>query len=184
MSTFATHKVYSRPATLEEAYIICDHLIKASVAGFVKKHHCDYEDALSDANFAMIAAYNGHNPEKGSFGARVCHEVWCGMMDGLRLKAKHYERYPTKNVKLENLEKKQKNNIHNFVIDLSEDAKSVVDLLFDLDSNYKPSKSRKKLLYDALVEIGWTASRIVESFKEISISIGDRCPRRYKPEQA
>jgi hypothetical protein len=183
MSKSTVNRVYEKPATLDEAYRACEHLILSSVAGFVKKHNIDYDVAMERAYFGLMESWQRYDSSKGSFGATVCYLVWVHMMEEVKERTKRSERLPTCHMDMKHLTKRTRHSLEDFKERLTtEDAKSVVQLLFDLDSTAAPGKNRHKLLNEALVEAGWAATRIIETFREIGAAIMEQCPRRSKKE--
>lgn len=160
-------RVYDRPATIDEAYARCHHLIKYSVRGFLKRHGGDPEETLARANLSFLEAYYDHHPERGTFGKRVCFLAWCYMMDGYRADLNYQNRYPKSEAEPRHLSSRPPGfDLERFTSELSEDAQQALQVALDLPGKGR-GRSWQQTLVEALSAQGWTGARIVESIQEI-----------------
>jgi hypothetical protein len=167
------NRVYDKAESLTQAYEDCKHLVESTHRGFISKHRgaVDPDEALSDAFIGFLYAYEHYNPEKGSFGAKVCSEVKFAMVDGLRNKARRKKHFPVDTIEVDSLRHKRCFNEREFLLDLSEDAQVVVQVLYSLEVESERIKTYKRKLLRALGEMGWTAARVVESLRELGEAI-------------
>jgi hypothetical protein len=170
-STQIEGRVFDRASSLTEAYEQCKHLVESTHRGFIYKHRCDPDEAFSDAFIGFLYAYEHYKPEKGSFGAKVCAEVYFAMWDGLREKAKRRKHFPVDTIEVDSIRQRRHSNQRAFLMDLSDDAQIVIKVLYSLEVESERVKTYKKMLRRTLGEMGWTAARIVEAWRELGEAI-------------
>ena len=147
---------------------------------FRRRYGGNFDDLMSEANLHFMAAYETYDPTKGSkFTTWARFRIWICMLETVRSKmrrAKNPNRPQQEYRDLNTLAAQAKFDIESFVSDLSEDASRVVGLVMDSPQDilysirslggHSPSNIKKALL-EYLKDLGWSVSRIKESFLEI-----------------
>lgn len=152
----------SVPLALTETYSDAISVIQKTVYRFWRKYGGDIRELMAEANFHFMTAYAKYEQDKGSFDGFVSFIVFKQLLESLRLTTRRRAKLGTQQG-LEGLEEQQNTfRMFEFLEELSQDAATVVRVLFELD---QPNKGK---LRSALNNLGWTANRIAESFQEIT----------------
>jgi hypothetical protein len=150
-------------------------------------------DLMAEARRLYCEAYETYDRNRSKFSTHCWTVVWWGLMQ-LKDKACQPKRCPPNPiVQLSRFDKRGRNrdelkgqhdrpyalplpdsfhfHIKEMLADASDDAGKVIRLVLELPTNTfqvkAPKRSRRRLV-ELLLEIGWTAERIVESFREIT----------------
>jgi hypothetical protein len=169
-----------RRVALTENYTDVERLIHHTVHSFVKRFGGDYDELRSDANTLFMEADESYTEDKGSYSNHIRYRVWMGLLEDMRKRIARQNRLPRKGVDLRlyvapfarpqfdqaEVEKR-----------LSEDARAVLRLVLDspIDveasltqhGNIRTGGSWRRALREFLRDVGWSMSRVTESFNEL-----------------
>jgi RNA polymerase sigma factor (sigma-70 family) len=164
---------------VEETYSDVKKLVGDQVSKFTRRYKTDWDETCQAAGLGYAKAYQSYDPERAAFNTWVVEKVWNAMLDQLRKECLQTKRRRLRDpdVDPDAVWREGKTfDLFEFLEDLSEDAKTVVFLATEIppplkkiladreNTNPRTVKAAvKKLLLDA----GWTASRVTESFSEI-----------------
>lgn len=181
---------------------------------YIRCYGGEFEEIFSQCHLHFMNAYQTYEPDKGGFSARVTYVVWNRLIDTLRRKYTANKHIPTHLFTDEEVfsgksvlddddhqdcdtpVRRTKANTHRykpkspfslslFTTDLSDDAKKVVELVFDSptevvlmthassDKNTPTLERVKRSLGRYLISLGWDWKRIASSFKEIQTALNE-----------
>jgi hypothetical protein len=135
------------------------------------------DDLMSHSSEIFMRAHNTWDASKGKFKnwfKFLLHKIW---LERARRDAMRHARLPRKSIELERQSKFNRFDFEQFMEELSSDARFVVELATeDLERFNKANKKStmrvsagiKTAVKSTLSELGWSACRISESFKEIA----------------
>lgn len=157
-----------------------ERLVDSVVWKFIKKYGGEFEEKRADANLSFVKVCNSFDPAKGKFSTYVAMGVWQDLLEENRRLAQRLNKTGTwlRGDSLENVAKKEQNQsfVQDLLAELSEDAKTVVQLCLETpaelaqimeDKGGQPRNIRSTVK-QYLANMGWVASRISESFQEVS----------------
>lgn len=158
-----------------ESYQQTEKLIHHTCHCFQRQWGGNYEDLLSEANQGFIEAMKGFDPSRGKLSKRVRFVVW------KRLKhasAREFKRNALNKAirdekTLREVQQPKTFNLEKLMKEVSPDAAKLIKLVVDPPADIKLKKQKVKgqskwyYIHSFLREIGWSISRITESFNEI-----------------
>jgi hypothetical protein len=123
------------------------------------------EDLYSAALESFTTAYSSYAPERGTFSHWVRYKAWMGMLQELNRWRKRIlaegdpEIVPNREPRL----------IERVLHEVGDDARTVVRLIVARAPAKCPrtAATHKHAVTQILYDLGWTATRVVESFREI-----------------
>jgi hypothetical protein len=164
------------PGAIELTYLDLEQYLAKIVGSFTRKHGGEYDEWMSLARELFVDAFYYHDPAKGSFEKTVGTFVW-GRMLNYWQRQKDRARKRDKGYLLDNHPATiPEFNVGEFLEDLSGDARDVVNLVLEDAPDLRVAMAWRKVknptqvryaLKEVLRDLGWTASRIAESFTEI-----------------
>lgn len=124
------------------------------------------EDVVAEAFYLYTKQAPRYDPELGKFSTWIIFKVWQGLIDWVREQTRREIVRGGKHISLSfPVKDKDKFDLRLLLADLSDDAATIVSLVVALD---KPVKdTRKGLIKHLLSKLGWTAERVIDSFREI-----------------
>ncbi len=170
---------------LTETYSDTERLIVKIAHDFHRKYGNTYgtvEELISIGNESFMKAYNS-DKGKSSFVTWLFIQVTHGILDEIRRRTKRQKRLPESTNGLDSVsysaalaQPPLKFFLHEFLDELTDDAKLVVELVLDtpndlLEIMREDNGNRKKAsasIRQYLLGCGWTVKRIMESFAEIT----------------
>lgn len=189
---------------LDVTYQDVELLVHNTTWEFLRKYRdqcaLNFEEVSEEAQFQFVRAYWRYTPDRGSFTNYVRFLIWHELLEWLRRRVSSAIRHP----KVDSVEPRQDDEgvpvsagydnreckqiacgvycktsgstfrLMEFVQDLSDDAKAVVDITLrcPLDISYvlpeKPTPAHwRAAIAEFLGDLGWEPSRIQETFIEI-----------------
>ncbi len=160
-----------------ETYESVRPLIFSLCHRFHQRYDGDWQEICSQAHLHFMLACLSHDPAKGRLTTWVQTKVWYGLAEDRRNELRKRGTHRQVPYQLEALPDRRRNQLGEIMEELSSDAQAVVELTLGdaLDSlarerNFldqaKPTSLRNRLV-KLLLEAGWSASRILQSFHEI-----------------
>lgn len=147
---------------LTETYNDVQEIIIKTVRAFHRKYGGDIDELTGEANLHFLAAYDSYDMNFGkSFDNWVRYVIWKRLLETVRQNAKR-KKILGERVPLHQVCEEEGFNLNEFMSDLSEDATTVVRILFYSDSQ---TKTR---LQSCLKGMGWSLGKIFETFSEIT----------------
>ena len=160
-------------------------LIYGTVWQFQKQHGGDFDEMVAEANLIYIKAFMSHNPSKGKFSTWLCFCLGKGLIDFRR-----FIREENRYVSIEHFEDWGEYQIQTpprstfleLINEVSSDTKTIIDLLMEPTNELQTALMKKKsvkyyhkqaLRAHLTSVLGWSNSRIKESFQEIVEVLND-----------
>ena len=170
-------------SAISQTYKDVENLIWSVCSDFVKIYGGDIEDAVSDANLTFVKAYEKHDESKGKFNTYLVTAIWNGLISSLRsridlkkkrgvsLDAQHGDMSLAEVVEDKRTRKWDRRE---FASDLSEDAKFVLGLVFDIKKIEEVAEGKggeprnwRSTIRNYLFDLNWAAEEINASFAEL-----------------
>ncbi len=162
-------------AEITQAYEQVRPLLYSLCRRFRQRHGGEWAELISEAQEQFVAACHSNQQSRGKLITWVHHKVWYGLLESQRQRAKEWAR--RQEIYLEEVPASSRFDFQELMKDVSEDAAAVVRLMasvpFDLLVEQRgwqheaPGKNLRGVLIDFLVDAGWPAWRILETFREI-----------------
>lgn len=141
---------------------------------FQRRHGGEFSEYLSIANEAFVDSYVGHDADRASFVTWLYTCVWYALLNSVQ-KEQNRRRTLTYDSRVTDAacERKTGFDLAAALRELSEDAATVTKLCLDTPAELvelttcKTPGSAREVLRGYLRELGWTASRVRESFAEV-----------------
>ena len=163
--------------TTRETYESVRPLIFSLCRRFYQCYGGDWQEICGQAQLHFVRACHSHEPAKGRLTTWVQTKVWYGLAEDRRNELRKRGTHRQVPYQLEALPARPMNQLGDLLEELSSDARAVVELTLGdaLDSlarergfldQPKPTSLRNRLV-ELLLEAGWSAARILESFHEI-----------------
>ncbi len=157
-----------------EAYTLTRNLVYRVCSSFYRTHGGDWREIVSFANEIWIRSWRTWEPHRGGFAKRAAYKIQAGLHGKfLRPHKRDLQIFARVNQEENQMTADNAaldlNEIHTPSLplnDLSDDANTVVRLA--LDNNINGPSKRRSFMVRALLELGWTGARILESFGEIT----------------
>lgn len=178
-----------------ECYAECEHIIRATVAGFIERCGGNWDDLMAEANLAFVDGYRAfnrpefrakrgydeHNPTH--FTLNIRRWVLAQLRDYFRTKTQHRCAHK---VIVKHEEKcelfcdpKPAFNMLNFTDSLSEDARVAAQLVLDTPADLcraavargGSERNLRCLIRQHLAGLGWSSKRVNEVFEEIRLAL-------------
>ena len=162
-------------SAISESYAKVESLIYHTCHKFWQAHGGDLEEHISVANYYFVHAYNTYTNTNSSFVTWLRWCIWHGLLDEIA-KNKRAHRYRSCDTKKETYGGV---GLVDLLDDLGSDAKSIVELIFDvpdllqdliLENGNGPCALRGSLKAYLFTK-GWTKKQIGDSFSEIKEAI-------------
>lgn len=160
----------------EETYEDVQNLLYKISHRFKAKYGGEFEDLFSQANEHYLAAYNSYDSNRTKFSTWLWFTVWHAMLETMRNAARKHGQCPRDySIELTTVSLREQFDLQTFIRDVSEDAATVVKLLFEcpheISEAFAPSKVRissiRTNLVNRLLSMGWAGKRIACVFQEI-----------------
>lgn len=158
---------------LEELHKVAEPEIRKVVAWFKSQHGGDFDELLQEAELIFVDYYRHCTSEL--FEERYKQVIRWRLLDNAKKIAKEHAR--RSGADLLTIPEPRHFDLPRFIEDLSEDAAEVATLVINppqdvihaarLKRGEHDTRSLRGAVYDFLYDIGWAASRIAESIKEI-----------------
>ena len=142
---------------------------------FHARHGGEWDELVSEANECFTVAWHSYQPAKGKLTTWVHWKVWHGLLEGHRSRAKQHSRRI--DLDMARLPSRKRFDLHELVQEVSDDAAAVIELTVGTPMELllecrclqrKPKASSvRAALVDFLLDTGWSAARILETFREI-----------------
>lgn len=144
-------------------------LVRATALRFHRRYGGDLQEILQNAGLLYTQAYYRYKEERGSFARYVKFYIFRELQERLRNECSRNARLKQHQLDTDQLwrEPTEQFSLSDFVEELGQDARKVVELLF-AEPNQPHQRPTKGTLRRWLHNLGWTARRIVESFDEIT----------------
>lgn len=159
------------------AYASVEGVVMEEAAKFVRLYKLDFDETLSDARLAFMAAYHSYRPardvpDKGKyhFGGWVQSKVRWALVSSLQARIKRYGQAWDSSETLDSHPEVNAFDRDRLMEKVSDDARTVIAASSG-PLQMVPPTGRKSALVRFLVEMGWCAGRIAESLKEIKEAI-------------
>lgn len=160
---------------MTENYLHVERLIDQLTWKFVRQYGGDFEELQSRAReWFCDTIMRNYNPHKAKLTTYTQIRIWNEFKSLARSCAVRNNKLHQKTTDLELIQQKPRFDAESFAAELSEDARYIVELLFDKTSvknhnaiDWSTAQKIGWCLEDSLKKLGWTAVRISESFKEI-----------------
>ena len=176
------------PATLTEVqkrnvaetYKDVEKLIYSTVWQVVRRYGGHFDDLLSEANQVFLEAYESFDGSS-SFTNWLRFNVWWRLVDVQRSTHRERSRYvPVEDVDIAERTRSDW-RMQDMIEELTEDAALVVKLVVEtpaeLEQVYRAkggeARNLRSSIRQYLIEMGWTAARIAESFVEVRRALGE-----------
>lgn len=164
----------SATESMNETYDDVKNLVHATAYQFMSKFGGDADTVISEAYDYYMGAYRLWDPNRNmSFPTFVRRCIWLGLLESLRKKIRRGNKVTLSDMTEDLYADKDQFNLVDFLDGLTEDAKTVVNLILDtprsiavLFEDKKPA-AIKNLLKDYLFALGWGVERVEETFSEI-----------------
>lgn len=164
-------------------YSDVEKLLQSLCWRFCRRTGAPFDVAMSEANAAYVAAYNSYQPGRGStFATWVRRRVDYALREFARQHANDRLAKTRRFGPSEDTADRERFDLTRFAEELSNDARTVIrlaiepptDVMLSAHTSYGPCPSGlKKGILEFLADIGWTAQRIGESFREIGEALCD-----------
>ena len=156
---------------METTYRDVEHLIYNTIHRFIKRYGGDFEHLKSVCLMAYTNAYHEYDDTRASFVTKVSWNCWKDMLEDLRRTIRRNGKVTYKSFKGDEISFREPRFL-DLLDSLSTDAKQVVKLVTEtprglIDALSADSKTPRSCIRAYLKGLGWTASRITESFSEI-----------------
>jgi sigma-70-like protein len=161
-----------------EVYEDVKRMIFKIVHEFCSRHrHLDFNEMLSLANLTFVKCLTSYDHRRSSFSTHVYLRVRYRLLEEYRELARKAGVHKHCDTPVETCPSKKNDFwLVEFLDELSDDATTVVSLVFSgRDVPHVLSEMRsgtpatiRKAIRTVLHEIGWTSTRIIESFAEIT----------------
>lgn len=181
-----------QPAIAQDAftqsYQEVELLIFDTVHSFRRRYGGDFQELLSEARVAFCESYITYDDDY-PFSTWVRFKCWTRLLEDRRRRARLYGRpgHPNCPLPLPNHLSHRDFDLCQFLDDLPTDAGIVatmaleapLDVLLCLKGEFKIKNAHniRRALHEALVDMGWTASRIADAFETVRDALS---PRRAK----
>lgn len=151
-----------------------EKLIFKTIHEFLSRYGGDFDELKSRANVAFMQAHRTHDASKGAFSTWLRFNLWHAFLDDIRGNCNRNRRLEPASLELLPA---RDFSWRRFALELSDDAQTVLRLIFDDDApriivkeadnrGGKP-KDIRTTLRDYLSGMGWTAQQVSDAFREI-----------------
>lgn len=155
---------------LTETYHDTEKLIQHTVHRFVESHGGKYDDLIELSGPLFMKAYHTYEMDRGAFPARLRFILWHGLLDAKRIASKRNGKVVFKDLQEEDYTAPRSFNLLEFMDELSEDARLVVQAVFETPWEFDPCPTQIRMMIREFLSqpaIGWDRERISKSFLEI-----------------
>lgn len=158
-----------------EVYHDLKRMLHQIVSKFCSRHGENFDEMLAIANLAFCECLPQYEKQKARFTTHVYLRVYYSLLETFRRNKRRAEVFCFADVEADSLAVNRHETFMTDLFDeLNDDARTVVKLVLkgrDVSHSMQECntiKSTKTAVRNVLNEIGWTASRITESFNEIA----------------
>lgn len=173
---------------ITETYEDVERLICKTVWDFIRRYGGDFDELLSEANIGFLKAYDAFDSTKGQFSTLLVVTIWRRLCHTFEIKDRERHRggvsldSETKNGPLSTTiaaKQPRRFSLDEFTEGFADDAKYVLNMIlnapsdFEMIVNSKGGEARnwRSSLKSHLYDIGWTATRIAETFQDIAAAL-------------
>jgi len=154
---------------MTDCYNDCVSLVRSTAWEFSRKYGMDFEELYSICNYAFVSACLTYNGEKSKFTTWLRRLMWHDMCNHVRGEMRLSR---AKNDNYSGTQQKPNYDIIDLIDELDDDIKNIVQLISDapkelLELSVLEPKKSKKHLREHLQKIGWTKTRIKNTFHKI-----------------
>lgn len=159
-------------ASLDQTYEEFRRHMEIAPIQFRRRYGGDLDELRSIAGQAFAEACRSHRPERGTLRKRVRYVVWNRMLEQCRRgerRRRHHGR-----VNMVAVPDRSCFNLHTFLGELSKDAAEAIQLILEAPAEIADAlgsadriETRRALVADFLLGLGWAAGRVISTFKEI-----------------
>lgn len=141
-------------------------LVKKLVWKFVKKYGGDFDEWLSDANYAAVQAINTYDESRGAkLSTWVYNSVYFDLLTVAQNRIKQSKRNDVR-LDFEPLTTDAVSRLSALMTEISEDAQMLLSCFFESDTRQRPTTVRKSIrVY--LQSQGWNAHRMTKVLDEV-----------------
>lgn len=173
---------------VDEAYTYSERMIFDICIKFQKRHGGEFDEYMSTANLAFFEAWEGYDETKGTkFQSWLSTIIQFRLLDELRAKIKRDARFATESTDARikrnppSYEDVPSSFFHDFLSELSSDARQVVELLLDLPKDVEEiaAKRGKGVLSLRVAFVGYLRHvtklpnrRLAEIWEEVASQLG------------
>ena len=152
--------------TTTQAYLSVQDLIYSLCWRFLKQYGGEWEEVLSIAHESFMDAYNSFDASRSRLTTWTQIKVWGGLMDAHRQEQSSRRWIPRQqDADLDSLQSRSHFDLPKLLNEISEDANTMIRLA--LNSPHPRAGGIRTWLIRSLLDAGWAAERITESFQEI-----------------
>ncbi len=177
------------PITLDattETYFDVQNLIFDTVWKFQRQNGGDFDEMVAEANLIYMKCFISHNPNESQFSTWLRFTLWKGLINFRR-----FIREENKYMTIQYIEEIENFHLYpapsyipfwDLVSELSDDTKTIVSLILEppeimqsaaLRKGTAPCNIKTALRIYLSYILGWSASQIKDSFKEITAVLND-----------
>ena len=151
-----------------ERYESVKPLIFKVVKEFQRRHGGEWDELLGEANLLFMKSLEGYDWRKGKFSKRIAYKVWWGLFSQRSQQMTREGRMGERDTSLplEDVPCEDSFDLVMLTEEVSDDAALLIELALQEDGKGTPDRKRGRLAA-ILIDLGWTATRILESFQEI-----------------
>lgn len=162
-----------------ETYLDVEKLIYDTIHRFIEQYGGDFDEFLSIARESYMLAFNSYDPERAGFVTYVRCFIWGRLQKTWRVERRRaqilnlnheydFSHHPERS--------ENKFDVSEFVEKLSEDGKTVVNLVFDspidialsiMERGGDTPNNVRLAIREFLKDVGWSAGRVSNTFREI-----------------
>ena len=178
---YKIHPQHKDSLVLSETYEDVKKMLYRLSWKMVSKCGGEFDDWLSIANKIFVEAYLDYDATKGSqFSTWVYNRVSYAFWDFITDNKKYQDRFGESNQLLAESSDSKPHRLDGILKELSEDAKTIVQLIIDTPGDLvsiirvkKPEKQRRAIWkYLRGLGVEWSLGRVVNSFDEIREVVG------------
>jgi DNA-directed RNA polymerase specialized sigma24 family protein len=154
---------------INETYASVENLIYHTLHRFVKHYGGSVEEWHEYTGSLFMVAYTDHSRSRGKFSTYLQWVLWKGLLEVRRKQQRHKGKVVFTDLDPEVFKAPTDFNLMEFMDSLSEDAQTVVRLVFDTPWQFSEPKEMRQVIRQYLAQpaIGWSSNRIASTFREI-----------------
>ena len=150
----------------DDIYMMVDKQVHKICHRFQRQYGGEYDELVGDARLYYTEAVHAWDPDKGQkFSTWVQSRIWWRLLSKVRKRlTKLYGRQQADDYDMETVPERSSFDMDRFCGELSEDAATAARAAIHVDA---PVHGKLHAVMEYLFDLGWSATRIAESFREI-----------------